>query len=243
MIADAFSAIANRRSTRNFSPRDIPEKLLLDLLHLANRAPSSFNIQPWHFVVVRDQNLKKLLRRVAMNQKQVTDAPVTVVFVADPEVWRSTYRQVLSESARQGLISQKQLEGNRKSVDLFFRTGPIGLYGLAKRIAVPVRRLFAPTPGLVTSKFEATQYVRGQTMLSAATFMIAASGAGLVTSPMEGFDEYRLKRLLAIPFGHTVPIIIAVGYPPEGAESRPSFRLPLAEKISWDLFGRRKHEL
>ena len=75
-------------------------------------------------------------------------------------------------------------------------------------------------------------------MLSAATFMIAAAGAGLGTSPMEGFDEYRLKRLLAIPMNYTVPIIIAVGYSADSSDARLSVRLPLADKLSRDLFGR-----
>lgn len=243
MTVDAFQAISNRRSIRNFSPREVPEKLLLDLLSFANLAPSSFNIQPWHFIVVRDSNLKKLLRRVAMNQKQVAEAPVTIVFVADPNVWKTSFPGVLAESARVEAMSEKQIAANKKSVELFFRTGPLGLYGLAKRIAVPIRRLFAPTPGLVTSKAEAAQYVRAQTMLAAGTFMIAASAAGLGTSPMEGFDEYRLKRLLAIPFSYTVPVIISVGYPAEENQLRTSVRLPIADKISWDLFGRKKNEL
>ena len=238
-----FRAILQRRSVRNYSSQPVPEKLLLDLLHLANRAPSSFNIQPWQFLIVRDENLKKLLRRVAMNQRQVTEAPATVVFIADPNVWKTSYESVLKQSAEQETLPSKQIDIHRKSVGLFFRTGPLGLYGMAKRIAVPVRRLFAPTPGLITSKAEAAQYVRAQSMFSAATFMIAASGAGLGTSPMEGFDEYRLKRLLAIPLSYTVPLIISVGYSADAGEGKPSVRLPLKEKVSWDLFGRRGNEL
>ncbi len=240
MIADAFQAITNRRSVRNYSQKEVPDKLLLELLELTNLAPSSFNIQPWQFLIVRDANLKKLLYRVAMNQRQVVEAPVTVVFIADPVVWQNGFPEVLSESSRLGTMSEKQILAHRRAVNLFFRTGPLGFYGLAKRIAVPLRRLFAPTPGLVTSKAEAAQYVRSQTMLAAATFMIAASAAGLGTSPMEGFDEYRLKRLLAIPMRFTVPVIISIGYATDPPEAKRSVRLPLADKLSWDLFGRRR---
>lgn len=238
-----FDAIYQRRAVRSFSNREVPEALLRDLLALANRAPSSFNLQPWQFLVVRDENLKKLLQRIAMNQRQVAEAPYTVVFLADPKFWQTGYAKVLDESARRETLAKRQIDTYRKSVDIFFRTGPLGMYGLAKKIAVPLRRLFAPTPWLVTSKADAAHYVRSQTMLAAENFMIAAAAAGLGTSPMEGFDEYRLKRLLAIPLSFSVPVIISVGYPAEGPPPRPSIRLPLAERVSWDLFGRRSNDL
>lgn len=238
-----FAAIRGRRSVRNFAPTPIPPALLIELLELANRAPSGFNIQPWEFLVVEDENLKKLLRRVAMNQRQVTEAPAVIVVLANTNAWKAPFGKVLLESKRLGTLPEKAIENNRKTVGIVFRTGPFGLYGLAKRIAVPIRRLFAPTPNLVTSKAEAAQYVRAQAMLAAENLMIAAAGAGLGTSPMEGFDEYRLKRLLAIPLSYTVPLIIAVGYSADSKEAPRSVRLPLQEKLSWDLFGRKKHEL
>ena len=89
---------------------------------------------------------------------------------------------------------------------------------------------------------EAKNYVRSQTMLAAATFMIAAKGAGLDTCPMEGFDEHRIKKLLAIPAHMSVPVIVAVGYPlnPEEQNEKPqSYRFPLREKLSVDVFTNR----
>jgi nitroreductase len=73
-------------------------------------------------------------------------------------------------------------------------------------------------------------------MLAAATYMIAASGAGLATCPMEGFDEERLKKLLAIPRYMSVPAIVATGYAVEGDDVPESLRLPLVDKLSVDLF-------
>ncbi len=69
--------------------------------------------------------------------------------------------------------------------------------------------------------------------------MIAASAAGLDTCPMEGFDELRLKRLLKIPSYMTVPVIIPVGTAAVRADKQ-SIRLPLADKLSFNLFDNRK---
>ena len=68
--------------------------------------------------------------------------------------------------------------------------------------------------------------------------MIAAKGAGLDTCPMEGFDEFRIKRLLNIPQHMRVPIIVPIGFSLEiEEEAVRSIRLPIESKISIDRFG------
>ena len=234
-----FDAIRKRHAARHFSSREIPDPVIIELLELANRAPSGFNLQPWHFVLVKNADLRKLLMHVAMDQPQVGEAPMTVVFIADPRVWRTTYGRVLSLGIDSKRMTERHAAFNRKMVNLLFRTGPLGIYGLGKKIAVPLRRLLKPTPNVITSQQEAAHYVRSHTMLAAMTFMVAAKSIGLDTSPMEGFDEERLKKLLAIPSWMTVPVIISIGYPLDDETPPASVRLPLEEKLSLDLFPNR----
>ena len=234
-----FEVIRKRSSVRKFSTAEIPEPLLLELLELANQAPSGFNLQPWHFVLVRNPELKQIMRHLAMEQIQVAEAPAVVVFVADPDAWKNSYDQVLELGLRSRQMDARRVERYRKNVHLLFKNGPFGTFGLLKRIGVPIRRLFKPTPAVITSRLEAAQYVRSQTMLSAATFMIAAKAAGLETSPIEGFDEDRLKRLLAVPRSMTIPVIVAIGQPLDASSLTPTVRLPLEQKVSIDLFPNR----
>lgn len=238
-----FEAIRNRSSQRRFSQKEVSDPLLFELLELANRAPSGYNLQPWHFILIRDQEVKSLLSHVALDQKQILEAYTTIVFVSDPDAWRTTYPRTLKNSVAAGSMSQKYADFSRRNVSMLFRTGPIGLFGLMKKITTPLRRFKQPTPQLITSKSDADAYVRSHTMLAAATFMIAASGAGLSTCPIEGFDEYRLKRLLAIPKHLSVPIIVAVGYAIDGDDSVRSYRLPLVTKLSADLFPNKLEKL
>ncbi|KUK37664.1 MAG: Nitroreductase, partial [Thermodesulfobacterium commune] len=56
-----LEVIKNRRSIRSFKKDPIPEKDLRLILEAATWAPSAGNLQPWHFVVVRDPEIKKLL--------------------------------------------------------------------------------------------------------------------------------------------------------------------------------------
>lgn len=229
-------AIRTRRSTRSFSSKKIPDQLIYELLELSNRAPSGYNLQPWHFVIVRDQEIKGLLYHVALQQKQVLDAPLTVVFVANPRSWKTTFPHILEASVEQGSLSSEYASLTKNNVHEQFRIEPFGLFGFVKRVTHPLKRLKAPMAATFTTKSEIRQYAREQTMLAAATFMIAASGAGLSTSPIEGFDEQRVKRLLSIPPYMSVPLLVPVGYSLETEDSPLSYRLPLLEKLSVDLF-------
>ncbi len=55
---DAVQAIKTRRSVRNFKDKEIPPKTIADILSCAVKAPSSSNMQPWEFILVKDQKIK-----------------------------------------------------------------------------------------------------------------------------------------------------------------------------------------
>ena len=49
--------IESRRSVRRFTPELVPDAVIRDCLELAVLAPSSCNLQPWSFQVIRDPAL------------------------------------------------------------------------------------------------------------------------------------------------------------------------------------------
>lgn len=72
-------AILGRRSVRAFSPEDVSQETMKELIGLANMAPSAGNLQSRDFVVVREQEKKKGLARAALDQEFIAEAPVVVV--------------------------------------------------------------------------------------------------------------------------------------------------------------------
>jgi coenzyme F420-0:L-glutamate ligase/coenzyme F420-1:gamma-L-glutamate ligase len=50
--------IKNRRSVREYSLREVSNKVLFRILEAARWAPSAHNAQPWRFIVVRDSSVK-----------------------------------------------------------------------------------------------------------------------------------------------------------------------------------------
>lgn len=83
ILQDVAVAAESRRSIRTYAQDAIPEEELRDLIRLAGRAPSAFNVQPWRFIVVQDEALKAKLAAAANNQQQVVRAPATIVMYSD----------------------------------------------------------------------------------------------------------------------------------------------------------------
>jgi nitroreductase len=87
---DTFEAIYQRRAVKGFDPE---HRLTPDeerkLLEAAIQAPTSFNIQHWRFVVLRDPELRLRIRKELGNdQAQMTDASLLILMTADVQAWR-----------------------------------------------------------------------------------------------------------------------------------------------------------
>lgn len=61
----------------------MPEADLAELIRLTKLAPSSFNMQNYRLLVIRDKELRQQIRAVAWDQAQVTDASVLFIICAD----------------------------------------------------------------------------------------------------------------------------------------------------------------
>jgi nitroreductase len=77
-------AIEARRSVKHYDTNHVmPEADLAELIRLTKLAPSSFNMQNYRILVVRDPETRQQIRAVAWDQPQVTDASVLFIMCAD----------------------------------------------------------------------------------------------------------------------------------------------------------------
>jgi iodotyrosine deiodinase len=58
-----------RRTVRQFSCRPVPREVIEDCLQIAGSAPSGANLQPWHFVVISDLEVKRQIREAAEKEE------------------------------------------------------------------------------------------------------------------------------------------------------------------------------
>ena len=85
---DTFDAIRQRRAVKHFDPdHEMSEAEITKLFEAVIQAPTSFNIQQWRFVLIREYELRKQVRKAAVDQAQVTDASLLVLLTADMRAW------------------------------------------------------------------------------------------------------------------------------------------------------------
>lgn len=63
--ADFYAEMQRRRTVRSFADRPVPRDIIEHCLRAAGTAPSGANLQPWHFVVVSDPEIKRRIREAA----------------------------------------------------------------------------------------------------------------------------------------------------------------------------------
>ena len=86
---DTFDAIYQRRAIKHFDPEhQFTNEEETKILEAAIQTPTSFNIQHWRFVIIRDPALRQRIRTEFGNdQAQMTDASLLIVMTADTMAW------------------------------------------------------------------------------------------------------------------------------------------------------------
>jgi len=67
---DFREELQRRRTIRTFSSRPVPREIIEECLRAAGTAPNGANMQPWHFVVVSDPDVKKQIREAAEDEER-----------------------------------------------------------------------------------------------------------------------------------------------------------------------------
>lgn len=179
-----FEKIVNtRRAVRSFdSKRKIPDEELKKILEMANMSPSSYNLQPWEFIVVKEDENKKLLAKCAFNQKHIAECSVAVIILAniDPKI---NAKQVLDDRIQKGLMDDERKKRFEQSIKALSRDEN-------------------------KSRLWATK----STALASMTLMYAAKSLGINSCPIEGYDAEMLKKEFGVPKMHEIVMIVALGY-------------------------------
>jgi len=80
--------IESRRTRRDFDPdHSMSDSDLNYIINAARSTPTSFNIQNWRFVAIRDRGLKEKIKRSAWDQAQVATNSVLIAVCADLNAW------------------------------------------------------------------------------------------------------------------------------------------------------------
>lgn len=217
---DLEKVLQFRRSVRNYaSDKMIDEHIVRHCLELATLAPNSSNMQLWEFYHITDPEILKELSVCCLSQSAATTAKQIVVFVTRQDLHRSRARAVL-EFERGNISRNSPLERQAKRIkdrELYygkiiplFYSRCFGVVGLIRKILAQIISLFRPMM-LQLSESDMKVSVHKSCALAAETFMIAMAHEGYDTCPLEGFDSRRIKKLLKLPAGAGVNMVVPCG--------------------------------
>jgi len=88
---EVFDCIESRSSVRRYEKKEVSNELIGKIIYAGTQAPSAGNLQPWEFIVVKDEKLKKELTEASLRQSHIENAPVVIVVCANPEKSEDRY--------------------------------------------------------------------------------------------------------------------------------------------------------
>lgn len=211
-------AVLTRRSVHEYSDEPVDEETLKGVFERVRYSPSSFNLQPWEFLVLTEEENRERLQEVAYGQEHVTDAPVAIAVLGntDPTAHGDA---VAADLLRKGYLPNEEAkEGLLETFE-----------GMGER-----------------SDEENRAWAERSTALATMTLLHAARAEGLSTCPMGGFDGDALVQEFDIEEGYEPVMLVTLGYAAEGAadtENPRKFRREVSEFVHHETFDPTEAEL
>ena len=196
--------IHERKSVRKYKENVvIPHEDLQTLLQKAITAPSSSNMQPWRFIVIEEQQVKKELRPIANNQEQVETSSAIIAVLGDLEMYKNT-EKIYNTNFEKGYMSRE--------IANFMIESSLSLYGnLPEEVMKNIVHFDA---GLISMQI-----------------MLLAKDMGYDTVPMGGFDKVKFAEKFNLPQNEIPILLIAIGE--AAAPAYGSSRLPLEQIVRY----------
>lgn len=204
---DFFLVAKERRSVRSYDPTyEMSEQDIREILETAILAPSSSNLQPWRFLVIKDQARKQQLLPIANNQQQVVDASVVIAVLSDVEAYKNADR-IYAEFVKRGTMSEEVK-------------------------AAYVNSIYKNYGGATPEKALKVAMIDGG--LVSMMIMLAAKAKGFDTVPMGGYDEDKFIEAFHVPGNFKPVMLISVGKGLNAGFEKN--RMPLDDVLCWDQF-------
>jgi nitroreductase len=135
-------------------------------------APSSYGLQPWHFVVVTDPALRAKLRAASWNQAQIVEASHLVVFAIRKRLGAADARRHVERTAEVRKVARESLAGFEQML---------------------IKHVQRPAP------FDIDEWSKRQLYLALGMFLASAALLGVDACPMEGIEPAQYDELLGLP--------------------------------------------
>lgn len=176
-----------RYATKVFNPsKKVSKEDLNILLEAARLSASSYGLQPYHFFVIENNDVRSKLREVSWNQSQITDASYLLVLANKPTFDDSLVDNYIDNVIETRGVSKKDLEG----------------YSQMMKGAL-----------LDLPDAQKNSWTSDQTYIALGNLMTIAAEMEIDTCPMEGFDKAQYNEILGLNDKNlSASVVLAVGY-------------------------------
>ncbi len=189
MLHNSFTkAMQFRHACKLFDEtKKIPKEHLHYILEAGCTSPSSFGMEPWKFLVVRNDALKAKLRPICWNQPQITTCSDLIIILAAIESVRTRSGIPQQRFARRPLPPEK--------IEAY-----IDLYG----------NFLSDT---LSTDEKTYCWTARQCYIALANMMTAAAYEKIDSCAIEGFEKEKVETLLEIDTTqYQIAVMVAFGY-------------------------------
>lgn len=198
-----------RYATKKFDPtQTIPDDLWQTLEESLVLTPSSFGLQPWKFVVVRNPEIRRQLVEHSWGQSQVGDASHTVVFAIKKGLSSADIDHYVARMAEVQGTPLEALEGFSGVMKGFLDQMP-------DQAAIDA-------------------WAAKQVYIALGQFMVCAAMLNVDTCPMEGINPPKYDEILGLDQqGYATIVACPAGYraADDKSAARPKVRFPAEEVL------------
>lgn len=195
-----------RSATKDFDPhKKVPNGDLQKILRAIRMAPSSYGLQPFHVIIIDDQQIRKNMQPLARGQIQITAASHVLAFCSRTDIAEKRIAAHIEQLEKTGNVAAEKLLGYESMM-----RSAVG--------ALPADKL--------------KSWADRQTYIALAFAMAACAELGVDSCPIEGFDPAGTDALLGISENMKSVALLPIGY--RLAEPKiPKIRFPEDDLFSY----------
>lgn len=229
-------AINYRRSVRIFKEEDLDSEKVKKCIQNASLAATSSNLQLWEFYHITDKTVLDKMTVACLGQNAAKYSKEMLVVVVRKDLWRKRANSNIN-FLKKGIGDKSPSEYSRRekfALSYYSKLIPtvyfdfIGILGWLKYLIFQIIGFFKPIYRQVR-KSDMRIVAHKSAGLAAQNFMISMAAIGYDTCPMEGSDTLLVKKILGLPWGAEINMVIGCGIRDEKGIYGERFRIPFED--------------
>ena len=230
-------AIAYRRSVRVYKDTPIDTGKVKKCLQNAVLAPNSSNLQLWEFYHITNKETIKRLSVACFDQNAAKTAQQLVIVVVRKDLWRKRVKanlNFINQAYNKPNLSEREQKRKNLMSNYYKKIIPtayaefLGIFGLFKYLVFQIIGLFRPIYRQVRQS-DMRIVAHKSAGLAAQNFMLSMAAIGYDTCPMEGSDTLLIKKILKLPRGAEINMVIGCGIRDDKGIYGSRFRVPFED--------------